>query len=220
MIKSKLYLALALVVGVSILVGGSTFALFTASTSDYNSTITAGKLQMASWRDNGDTVPGPMFYVTPEQGQTTEEPIEVGALATGLWTPGDVVERTLIVANKGTSFGGQSSMHAWLDTVYAELATGSDATLADKLWVEVTSNRDDAPLVAVKVAEGYLSEFISGKKSLSYLDSAGGRIPLNVNSLRPLNFKVTFKSDAGNIYQDKSIVWNFFVTGVQKKNNP
>ncbi len=219
--KSKFLLALVLVLCVSALAGGATLALFTANTTGSNDVdVQAGKLEIVSFRDNGDHVPGPMFYVTPLQGRTTDGTNEDGDLPTDVWAPGDTNERTLIVENKGSAFDGQSSLDAWLDSVQAQLAPGSDPTLADKLWVEVTSNRDTAPLVAVKVAEGHLSDFLSGTVPLRYVDNSAERPSLNTNSLRPLNFKVTFEADAGNTYQNSSLVVDFLVNGVQKANNP
>lgn len=96
------------------LVGGATFALFTDQASTPEKVLTAGTVDIDSYRDGFDTVPGPMFYTTPEEGATPTNPSYNGLKPTGEWVPGMTVVRSLVVYNKG-------SLDAVLDTVRAEL---------------------------------------------------------------------------------------------------
>lgn len=96
-IKKKLALYSASgIVGLSMLVGGSTFALFTSSAQNTNNTFSSGTIHITAKRDD---VPnsGPMFYTTSPQNGAV-----VGAMPTGYWAPGDKNTRGLFLENKGT----------------------------------------------------------------------------------------------------------------------
>lgn len=211
MSKIRYLLALISVVSISVLTAGGTLALLTSRTNSPDAEYSSSALVITSDRDDGDTFPGPMFYVTPAQGQT---PSGVdGAYPTGLWAPGDSKERTIIVKNHAAN---GSTMDAWLDSVQASLQAGSYAPLADKLNV-VISSRDSQGLKRV-VARGTLSQFVNGPVALAFPDSS--RVPSNLDSDRYLFFELTFDSSADNTYQGKTLVADFSVTAVQKRNNP
>lgn len=211
MSKIRYLLALMAVVAISVFTAGGTLALLTSSTNSPDAEYSSSALVIASDRDDGDTFPGPMFYVTAAQGQT---PSGVdGAYPTGLWAPGDTNERTLIIKNY-TANG--STMDAWLESVQASLQAGSYSPLADKLNV-VVSSRDFQGIKRV-VARGTLSQFMNGPVALAFPN--GSRVPSNLNSDRYLFFEVTFDPSADNTYQDKSLVADFSVTAMQKRNNP
>jgi len=187
---------------------GGTMALFSDSATGQSDFI-AGTLCIQAERNDGEAVPGPMFYVTPQQGET---PLGIpGQYPTGLWAPGDEHQRTLTVSNPASC----SSMNAWLESVEASLQAGSDADLADKLYVEITT-----PQLGVekKVAEGWLSDFLSGPVAMSYPD--GSRIPLYLTSNRHLKFNVLFDITADNSFQGKELVVDFTVHAIQMDNNP
>jgi len=82
-VRAKIWLALGAAVVLTLGVTTGTLALFSATTSGSNNTYTAGTLSINSYRDQGDSVPGPMFYTTPIEGQT---PSNIpGLRPTGLW---------------------------------------------------------------------------------------------------------------------------------------
>jgi predicted ribosomally synthesized peptide with SipW-like signal peptide len=190
---------------------GTTFALFSAQTAS-NNTFTAGTLCLTSERNDGDTVPGPMFYVTPAQGATPPPLNLPGTLPTGEWAPGDTHTRTLTVFNPTSC----SSMNAWLTSVEASVHPGGYLPMANKLWVEITTPQGGGP--DVKVAEGWLSTFLAGPVPIQYPDTT--KIPLFLTSNRHMKFKVNFDLSADNSYQGQTLVVDFRVNGVQMPNNP
>lgn len=209
--KKKFLLSLAVVLCTIALVAGGTFALFTDSTSTSSADFTAGKLVITNERDQGDTVPGPMFYVTSAQGETSPG-LNNGRFPTGVWAPGDSKVRTLNVYNRAPS-----TMDAWLDSVQANLVSGTN-DMAAKLWVEVFTPDVENPLVSQKLAEGWLTDFLSGSVNLRYPD--GSKVLCSLTGTVQLQFKVTFHSSAGNDLQGQTLVADFVVNAVQAKNNP
>lgn len=206
--KKRLWLALS-VLSIMAVGVGTTFAIFSASVST-NSTFTAGSLCITSERNDGDPVPGPMFYVTSAQGQT---PLGIpGTLPTGVWAPGDTHVRTLTIYNPISC----STMNAWIDTVQASMHPGGYLPMADKLWVELFTPQAGGP--DVKIGEGWMSQFLAGPVPVSY--PGGGRIPLFLSSNRHMKFRVHFDIGADNSYQDKTLVIDFTVNGSQMPNNP
>jgi predicted ribosomally synthesized peptide with SipW-like signal peptide len=207
--NKKLLLASSAILAVALGVG-TTLALFSDTTASTN-TFTAGTLCLTSERNDGDTVPGPMFYITPAQGATPPPLNLPGTLPTGLWAPGDEHTRTLTVFNPTSC----SSMNAWLTSVQATMHPGGYLPMANKLWVEVYT-----PQVGpeVKVGEGWLSDFFAGPVPIKYPDNS--KIPLNLTSNRHMKFKVKFSLDADNSYQGKTLVVDFMVNAVQMPNNP
>lgn len=83
-------------VGLSLLVGGSTFALFTSSAQNTNNTFTSGTVNITALRDDVPNV-GPMFYTSSPQNGSV-----VGAMPTGYWAPGDKNTRGLFLENTGS----------------------------------------------------------------------------------------------------------------------
>ncbi|MFZ5649993.1 MAG: hypothetical protein ACOY4I_03945 [Bacillota bacterium] len=215
MFRSKLYMALALVVIMSLLAGGSTLALFSAQSQLLdNNIMTSARLVITSDRDDGDTIPGPMFYVNQQQGES-----QGGAPAqypTGLWAPGDSQVRNLIVRNMRSD---GSTLNAWLKRVTVTLNQGSDIDLADKLYVVITTSKPPyPPQNDFVIARGTLREFMAGKELLYEVDNS--KVPQVLDSIRYLKFTVTFDRDAGNAYQGKNLVANFAVTAEQMIHNP
>ncbi len=207
--KRTFWLALAAVLATMTLAVGTTLALFTDTVRN-DTDFTAGTLCLHADRNDSDPVPGPMFYVTAQQGQTPGG--QLGTLPTGFWAPGDVHNRTLIVSNPTAC----STMGAWLETVWAE-TTLADVSLAEKLMVEITTSRAGLPGDFV-VAQGTLKQFLDGAIPLRYPDTT--RIPLPLNSIRFLHFKVTLDLSLDNSYQGKELKVDFKINGVQSNNNP
>ncbi|MBP1759270.1 MAG: hypothetical protein H6Q63_187 [Firmicutes bacterium] len=104
--KRKILLSVgAAVMSMGLLMGGTTYALYhataTTTASPSEGTFVAGTVDIDSYRDGFDTIPGPMFYTTPDEGATPTEPSFNGLKPTGIWTPGDTHIRSLIVYNQG-----------------------------------------------------------------------------------------------------------------------
>lgn len=206
--KKRLWLAMGSGVLATVIGMGATLALF-SDAKQSNQNFVGGRLCIDAHRNDGEAIPGPMFYVTAAQG-TTPDGVP-GMYPTGLWAPGDSHHRTLTVTNPTSC----SSMDAWLDSVQASLHPGSDADLATKLYVQVFT-----PQVGpeVKVAEGWLSDFLAAPVLLRY--PGGGRVPLVRSANRHVKFNVLFDLTADNSFQGKELVVDFTIHAVQKKNNP
>lgn len=206
--KNKLWLAMGSGVLATTIGVGATLALFW-DTKQTSQNFVGGRLCIDAHRNDGEAIPGPMFYITAAQGATTNG--TPGSYPTGLWAPGDSNQRTLTVANPPSC----SSMHAWLDSVQASLQPGGYTDMASKLYVEVTTPQVGTD---VKVAEGWLTDFLSAPVLLRY--PGGGRVPLYLSANRHVKFRVLFDLSADNSFQGKELVVDFTVHAVQMKNNP
>lgn len=207
--KKRLLILLSSAVAISAVSIGSTLALFTDQARVGDPEFTAGTFCFTAERNDSDPVPGPMFYITAEQGSTPGG--QLGIHPTGLWAPGDTRTRTLTLYNPRDC----SSMDGWLTGVSAELAKGSDARLAEVLWVEVETPFEGDH---IKVGEGRLSDLLDGAIELKYPN--GTKIPVILGTNRHMKFRVRFDLEAGNKYQGKTLVVHFKVHGEQAPSNP
>lgn len=193
-------MALSIVLIAALAGGGATLALYSATTNNQSSGFTAGTLQIDGQRDQGDSIPGPLFYVNEAQGQVQGA---FGAfLPTGDWAPGDTNHRVLQVENTG-------SLDGWLKSVRASLTTGH-RTLADKLEVRITTDPDGN----IIVASGTLGQFIDNTVNFA------SPISIDVSDVIDLHFWVTLPSDTNDTFQGQSLVAAFTVYADQKRNNP
>lgn len=220
--RAKLWLTLGVLGVMALGITAGTFALFSASSPASNNQFTAGTLSLDSVRDQGDTVPGPMFYTTPAEGQTPSG--DPGLFPTGYWAPGDSKLRVLIVRNTG-------SLDAWLTSVGADYVSGS-MHLANKLRYCIATT----PIVPTEpknaqpqcpstngpfpqfVAVGDLGSLIAADHPFDH-----GNIGLNAGPLvapKRFYFYVSLPLDADNSYQGEDLKVNFLINAVQKKNNP
>lgn len=190
--KRMLLAAMAVLMAAVAAGAGVTYALFTASTGPANNQITAGTLEIESFRDNGDTVPGPMFYIGPGGG----------LFPTGHWAPGDEVHRVLQVENVG-------SLDGWLKHVRATLTAG-DRSLADQLLVTVSTD----PGKTNVIASGTLGDFIDADQTFA------APISIDVWDLIDLHFFVKLPLSTSNSFQGQSAEVSFTVYAEQKRNNP
>ncbi|WP_423800234.1 TasA family protein [Neobacillus sp. SAB-20_R2A] len=96
-IKKKLALLSASgVLGLSLIAGGATYAIFTSSAQNTNNSFSSGTISITAKKDD---VPnnGPMFYTkSPDNG------VVLGGMPTGYWAPGDKNTRGLFLENTGT----------------------------------------------------------------------------------------------------------------------
>ncbi|MDF2631035.1 MAG: spore coat-associated protein [Symbiobacteriaceae bacterium] len=224
--RAKFWLTLGAVGVMALGATAGTLALFSASTPAANNQFTAGTLQLNSFRDQGDTVPGPMFYTTPAEGQT---PTQLGLHPTGPWAPGDSWVRVLMVRNTG-------SLDAWLTSVGASKVSGSDH-LAQALRYCIKEVPVGMPMPgwnvpqpqcpATNSAPGYIAighlwdliDPVGGAPNAF----DGGNIALNaVPGMPPkaFAFYVSLPLSADNSYQGETLKVNFYMNAVQKKNNP
>lgn len=116
--RKKISLLISIVMLAALAIGGSTYALFTDNATNSNNTFVAGSVDIDSNRAV-DTIPGPMFYTTAQEGQTHTNPPYNGIKPTGEWAPGDVHVRGLAVYNKG-------SLDVVLDKISAEVTNGGE----------------------------------------------------------------------------------------------
>lgn len=210
--NKKLLMILGSTTAIAALSIGGTMALFTDS-REVSGDFFTGTLCINAERNDGDPVPGPMFYITAEQGKTPSG--QLGTIPTGVWAPGDEHVRTMTIYNPEEC----SSMDAWITHVGARLSEGFEdqyEPMAEKLYVVLKTPQDGGPDVVV--GEAPLSDFLAGRVPIAYPD--GSKIPVYLTSNRHMKFEVTFDLDAGNDYQDKTLVVDFMVYAEQMPNNP
>lgn len=127
--KKKIILSAATVLLVGGLIGGSTFALFNASSTNSAQTFTAGTVNIDSYRDGFDTIPGPMFYTTSAEGATPTTPGYPGLKPTGYWAPGDTHVRSLVVYNAGSLDVALNKVKAEINSDQANMASQMDVAV-------------------------------------------------------------------------------------------
>lgn len=203
----KALLAVSLV-GVTAAAGvGVTYALFSDTKESAPAEFTVGTLELHGYRNQGDTVYGPMFYIDGEDDGQTDLG-EDGLYPTGLWAPGDSHRRVFEIENVG-------SLEARLTEIGAEIEQGS-LDLASALQVVVRHEHDNGPIVA----QGSLADFIAAPQTL-----AGAPITLGTGTW-PATPKTNFRIfvelplSTGNPLQGETLKVTFFVNAEQVKNNP
>lgn len=90
--KKLLFTAIAALITLCVAVGGGTYALFTSSAKSASDSFASGTLKLSTHRHDVP-VEGPMFYTDDNNG---------GRMGTGLWAPGDVRTRAMLIKNTGT----------------------------------------------------------------------------------------------------------------------
>lgn len=211
--NKRILMALSSTAAVAALSVGTTLALFSDSESGSGEFV-AGNVCITAERNDGDTVPGPMFYIKNEEDGATPDGLS-GIHETGLWAPGDSHTRTLTVNNPREC----STMDVYLTEVSARLTEGITdqyVEMADVLHVVVTARRDG---VDIPVASGKLSDFLTKPVLMAYPPD-GDKVLLKLTGNMHMTFTVTFDPNAGNDYQDKTLVVDFIVHAEQVKNNP
>lgn len=195
--RVKLWLAAGAVLLAVALSAGGTLALWTAGASNDDNQFTTGTVVIRTYRDMGDTIPGPMFYTTPSEGATPGG--APGLRPTGYWAPGQTHVRAIFVENRGT-------LAVRLARVEANQHVGTSRYLAEKLQAKVTTDLGGLSVLA----SGTLADFIDAPQVLAPM--------LTINpspAPRPLYFHVTLPSDADNSYQGLSLRVNFNVIAEQ-----
>jgi hypothetical protein len=194
-------MAVALTMVAALATGVGTLALFSSDPASQTDTITTGTLAIVGDRDQGDTVPGPMFYTTAAEGETSPG-LEDGLKATGFWFPGLEVVRVFQIENIG-------SADAKLINVSAALETDNSA-LADILDVKVYADEAKTQLLVSGKLRDYLTApvpFAAGTELAS-------------GDLGSYWFVVSMPRTAGNEYQGLGLRVSFNVYAEQLANNP
>lgn len=188
---------------------GATLALFRDAAANADNRFAAGMLQITAFRDMQDPIPGPLFYLTPEQGATPDG--LPGLYPTGPWAPGDTHTRILHVLNTG-------NLAAWIDSLEAIVVAGDPALLA-QLQVQITAPDLYNPADLVEVASGSLADFVGGAVPLRYAPD-GDRIALEVGDLLVLYFHVHLPLETDNSFQGLEAQVHFQLHAEQMAHNP
>lgn len=214
-------------------IAGSTFALFSGSASNTGNSFTAGTLTMDVRRDNGDPVPGPMFYpdsLDPlayhpyDQVDTAPSGESIGG-----WAPGDVVVRDMYLINTGTLTAKLTGIRAKVRGAYTQTTTDSGRTASNTINGETsTSNKaaydEFVSKMNIKIVNGAVVLYNGSLQGL--VSNSGWVAPNSVavvaaDPLAALNlqFTASLSKDAGNVIQGKNFIFDFEFMTEQKKNN-
>jgi len=204
--RMNMTLALGTLVAVAIGTSAATLALF-ADQAGGEQEFEAGTLVLYGYRDFSDTVDGPMFYTTPEEGVSTGG--LNGRRPTGLWAPGDSWKRALILRNDG-------SLEVKLTGLGADLESGS-LDMAEKLTYVVSTDLNGTE----KVTEGNLADLIASDVAFStpLTITANPTASPGFRPRKQLYFHVTLPLEADNSLQGEELKVQFTVSAEQAKNN-
>jgi hypothetical protein len=218
MVKRKLAgLAAIGMLGVGLTVGGATYALFTESVTNAGNSLTVGELKLSQNRDQGDTIPGPMFY-SASSDPSGSFPYDTnknapyqppGGEALGGWAPGDTVTRAMNIKNEGTLDAKITRLKASVNPVGVTTGTAYQEFIS-KMNIKVMYPAQDRILY-----DGPLSGLLNGWVDIS--------IPL-VSRAKGGDLNITFKASldktASNDIEDQSFVFDFSFYAEQLRNNP
>lgn len=234
-IKQKLMgYAVTGILGLGLTIGGSTYALFTDTITNEGNSATAGTVNINVMRDNGDPIPGPMFY--PDSldplayhpyDKTDKKP---SGESIGGWAPGDKVVRDMYLGNSGSITAKLAGIRVKVRDSYTQTTTTDGLTATNTISNGVTAISDPAAYNEfidkmnftisngdVVIFQGKISELITGsswKKPLEELIIASAPSgPLN------LKFTAELSKKAGNVVAGKNFIFDFEFTAVQNRNS-
>jgi predicted ribosomally synthesized peptide with SipW-like signal peptide len=221
--KAKLLtLATGSVLGMSLVAGGATFALFTSSTTNPNNAFKAGTVIIDNTRDLSDTIPGPMFY-SAASDPTGQYPYDTnknapnqppGGESLGGWAPGDDATRAMNIYNRGT-------LQANLDELEATVHTGATSSgAAYDEFIQKMNIKVMYPAVNKVLYNGPLSDLLNGYVVIPHVTLMPN--PSNPSAASPANitFEATLDPSADNLVQGQSFVFDFTFHASQSRNNP
>lgn len=225
MVKAKLLTMVAgSVLGLSLIAGGGTYALFTSSAANTNNTFTAGTINLTETRDLGDTIPGPMFY-TSTSDPTGQFPYDTnknspyqppGGESLGDLAPGDSMTRAMNLYNNGANALDAKVTRLKAAVNPAGLTSGAAYDeFISKLNVVV-----QAPALNKILYSGPLSGLLNGSDN-GWVDIPSPALVMKANG-GPMNvtFTVTLDKSADNLIQAKTFVFDFSFYAEQLRNNP
>jgi predicted ribosomally synthesized peptide with SipW-like signal peptide len=215
-LKKKLALLSATgIVGIGLITGGATYAIFTDSASNTNNTFVAGTINLDQTRDLGDTIPGPMFYSSTSDptgsypyDQDGVELAPPGSEAVGGWAPGDYVLRAMNLFNSGT-------LDAKVTKLQANVSTG--ATNSGDAYNQFISKMNIKVMYPAQnkvLYDGPLSGLLNGWVEIAApfrVNANGG--PSNIT------FEATLDKSADNAIMGQTFVFDFSFYAEQLKNN-
>lgn len=207
----KWVLAASLVGATAVAGAGITFALFTATAKTGPQDFFAGTLQLDGIRDQGDTIYGPMFYINGDDDGLSDIG-DPGLYPTGLWAPGDSHHRVFQIQNVGTLDAKLVSFEADLQQGSRELAEVLDVAVYDGPY-KTTAGNLISPTPPV-LYQGKLADLIDNGFAI-----APGHV-LQPWDLANFGIDVSFPLNAGNEYQNTTLIVRFSVNAEQAKNNP
>ncbi|CCQ96161.1 exported hypothetical protein [[Clostridium] ultunense Esp] len=225
--------ALSLMLVLTLAVGAGTFALFTSSVSSEGNHFTAGTIDLDEKRDHGDYVPGPMFYpdfLDPDGNHPYDvQDIAPSGESIGGWAPGDTVQRTMILMNKGTLDAKVTGIKATPREEYTQhLRSGGSRTVngltsgpAYEEFIEKAHVLVSVPDQNLQLYDGSLADLIRSEgyhPVQNELILQGATPPLEPGPLN-ITFKVALDSSASNQLQGQNFIFDFSFFAEQARNN-
>jgi len=200
--KKSAWVATLVGLVVVVLVSGTTFALFSAQSSNTANNITSGTLCLDNKEGKWETqaLPGPMFSTLGVPG------LGDALVPAGVWAPGDTQQHFLAVYNNCT-------LDARLDNVLAVNATGNLA-LAQYMTVKVT-------YLGLPVVNAPLNQFLSQSFPLQVPNAQTGvpsTLVLPAGKALDLSFEVSLALATPNAYQDAFFQVDFQLNATQARN--
>lgn len=201
--------------GVSLVVGGATFALFTSNAQN-TSEGKAGTIVLTQERDQGDSIPGPMFY-SAESDPTGLFPYDTtknvpdappGAEALGGWAPGDKATRAMNLYNKGSLDARVKKLKATINPL------GITSGVAYDQFIQKMNIKVMYPAQSKTLYDGPLAGLLNG-----YVTIPSFIIAKNPSAAANITFEASLDLSADNSIQGKSFVFDFTFYAEQKRNN-
>lgn len=205
---------LSMLIGLSLVIGGASLAIFTDNKSNANNTFATGTIKLVQERSSGDSIKGPMFYNSksdpngafPYDQSTPYAP--PGGEAIGGWAPGDSATRSLNLSNVGT-------LDAKVTKVKAQVNSNGEGITEGKAFenfvkymnIEV---RFQNRVIYKGSLEHLLDDYVDLKPLI--LKANGGEANLT--------FTATLNKKAGNDIKGKTFIFDFTLFAEQLKNNP
>jgi predicted ribosomally synthesized peptide with SipW-like signal peptide len=209
--SKRLYIAILVIVSISLLAGGATFAYFSDQASNTDNNFQTGTLSVKVDRNLGDPVPGPMFYTVKDEGNFPVGSLNPGH-PTGPWYPGKEETRQLIVQH-----GITSTMDFKIKGFSAALRGISDldvaSQFADAMNVTIYESFDPTNILF----EDNLTTLLSGEQLIT---PSSLRPYVSVGSNQHLSFCVKMIDGADNSLQGIKPLVDFSVFVEQAANNP
>ncbi|WP_066315647.1 hypothetical protein [Bacillus sp. FJAT-29814] len=213
--KKLLILSSTGVLGIGLVIGGATFALFTSSASNTNNSAHAGTVIIDIERDQGDSIPGPMFY-TSTSDPTGKFPYDIrknqyappGSESLGGMAPGDKMTRALNIYNKGSLDVVVKRLKATVNPLGITSGSAYEQFI-QKLNVKVMYPAQDKVLY-----DGKLSGLLNGEVGISpFLIATAPSGAANIT------FTVELDKSADNLIQGQTFVFDFRFYAEQERNN-
>jgi predicted ribosomally synthesized peptide with SipW-like signal peptide len=217
-IKRKLALMTASgMVGVSLIIGGATYAIFSDSASNTSNTVTAGTINLDQERDSGDNVPGPMFYSV--QSNDSEPPglypydgepgVALGGEIPGGWAPGDTVIRAMNLYNRGSLTAKVTKVKANVNAAGVTSGQAYDQFI-EKMNIKVTYNTGSRPVLYNGPLKTLLNDWVTFSAPLPIAANSGA---MNIE------FEAYLDESADNDIMGEDFVFDFTFYAEQARNN-